>query len=44
MTHLETSDVLLSTFEVGDISTEALLFQSGYLTIAREKIWVAISC
>ncbi|MDR2637380.1 MAG: PD-(D/E)XK nuclease domain-containing protein, partial [Zoogloeaceae bacterium] len=25
------------TFEVGDISTEALLFQSGYLTIAHEK-------
>jgi hypothetical protein len=35
--HLETSGALLSTFEVGDISTEALLFQSGYLTIAHEK-------
>ncbi|MDR1062357.1 MAG: ATP-binding protein [Azoarcus sp.] len=34
---LETSDRLLSTFEVGDISTEALMFQSGYLTIAGEK-------
>ena len=29
------SAALLSTFEVDDISTEALLFQSGYLTIAR---------
>jgi hypothetical protein len=35
--HLEASDRLLSAFEVGDISTEALMFQSGYLTIAEEK-------
>ncbi|MDR2031581.1 MAG: AAA family ATPase, partial [Azoarcus sp.] len=31
--HLEASAALLSSFEVGDISTEALLFQTGYLTI-----------
>ncbi|MDR0702830.1 MAG: ATP-binding protein [Azoarcus sp.] len=30
---LETSEALLSAFEIGDISTEALLFQTGYLTI-----------
>ena len=29
---------LLSRFDVGDIGTEALLFQTGYLTIAGEKI------
>ncbi len=29
-------DDLLSTFDVDDISTEALLFQTGYLTIAGE--------
>jgi hypothetical protein len=34
---LEASGALLSAFEVGDISTEALMFQSGYLTIAGEK-------
>jgi hypothetical protein len=33
----ETSSALISAFEVGDISTEALMFQSGYLTIAKEK-------
>ncbi|GHU07263.1 ATPase AAA [Betaproteobacteria bacterium] len=33
----ESSSALISAFEVGDISTEALMFQSGYLTIAREK-------
>ena len=27
---------LLSSFDVDDIATEALLFQTGYLTIARE--------
>ncbi|MDE0123259.1 MAG: AAA family ATPase [Bryobacterales bacterium] len=27
------SDDLLSTFDIGDIATEALLFQTGYLTI-----------
>ena len=30
-------DELLSTFDVDDISTEALLFQTGYLTIAGEE-------
>lgn len=30
---LQASDALLSAFEVGDISTEALMFQAGYLTI-----------
>jgi hypothetical protein len=34
---LEASGTLLSAFEVGDISTEALMFQSGYLTLAGEK-------
>jgi hypothetical protein len=34
---METSSELISAFEVGAISTEALMFQSGYLTIAREK-------
>jgi hypothetical protein len=34
---LESSSELISTFEVGAIPTEALMFQSGYLTIAREK-------
>jgi hypothetical protein len=34
---LESSTELLSAFEVGAISTEALMFQSGYLTIAEEK-------
>jgi hypothetical protein len=34
---MESSSELISAFEVGDISTEALMFQSGYLTIAREK-------
>ena len=31
------TDDLLSKFDVGDISTEALLFQTGYLTIAGER-------
>jgi hypothetical protein len=34
---IETSTELLSAFEVGAISTEALMFQSGYLTIAKEE-------
>jgi hypothetical protein len=34
---LESSTELLSAFEVGDISTEALMFQSGYLTLVHEK-------
>lgn len=29
------NEALLSTFDIGDMSTEALLFQTGYLTIAR---------
>ena len=32
---LEGSDELLSTFDVDDIATEALLFQTGYLTITN---------
>ena len=31
------ADDLLSRFDVEDIATEALLFQTGYLTIAEEK-------
>ena len=31
------SDDLLSTFDVDDIATEALLFQTGYLTIVGEE-------
>ena len=31
------SDDLLSKFDVDDIATEALLFQTGYLTIAEER-------
>jgi len=34
---LETDAVLLSTFDVGRMSTEALLFQTGYLTIDEEE-------
>jgi hypothetical protein len=34
---VEASSRLISAFEVGDISTEALMFQSGYLTIAEEE-------
>ncbi|MCL2422732.1 MAG: ATP-binding protein, partial [Micrococcales bacterium] len=34
---LEATDALLSTFEVGNISTEALLFQTGYLTIDEAR-------
>lgn len=30
--HLITSEQLLSTFDVDNIATEALLFQTGYLT------------
>ena len=32
---MEGSDELLSTFDVDDIATEALLFQTGYLTITN---------
>ncbi len=31
------TDALLSRFDVGDIGTEALLFQAGYLTIREHK-------
>ena len=31
------TDALLSSFDVGDIATEALLFQTGYLTIREER-------
>ncbi len=31
------TDALLSAFDVGDIATEALLFQTGYLTIHDER-------
>ena len=31
------TDTLLSRFDVGDIGTEALLFQAGYLTIREHK-------
>ena len=31
------TDELLSKFDIDDIATEALLFQTGYLTIAEEK-------
>jgi len=34
---LETDMALLSAFDVGKIATEALLFQTGYLTIDREE-------
>ena len=34
---LETDAALLSAFEVGKISTEALMFQTGYLTIDLEE-------
>jgi hypothetical protein len=34
---LESSSALISAFEVGDISTEALMFQSGYLTLTGEE-------
>ncbi len=36
--NLVAEEDLLSTFDVGDIGADALLFQTGYLTIA-EEIW-----
>ena len=36
-TAMESSDELLSTFDVDDMATEALLFQTGYLTIIDAK-------
>lgn len=35
---LETDAALLSSFDVDHMSIEALLFQTGYLTIAREEL------
>lgn len=35
--HMRGAEELLSKFEVEGIGTEALLFQTGYLTIAEEK-------
>ena len=35
---LQTDAALLSTFDVGNIPTEALLFQAGYLTIASQEL------
>ncbi|NBC17494.1 MAG: AAA family ATPase [Bacteroidetes bacterium] len=35
--HLQSDAALLSSFDVGQIAVEALLFQAGYLTIAREE-------
>ncbi|MDR2032644.1 MAG: ATP-binding protein [Azoarcus sp.] len=35
---VESASELISAFEVGDISTEALMFQSGYLTLIGEEI------
>lgn len=35
--HCQTHENLLSRFDIGDISTEALMFQTGYLTI-RESV------
>ena len=34
---LEATRSLLSTFDIGDMSTEALLFQTGYLTIGSTR-------
>jgi hypothetical protein len=34
---MEAPSPLISSFEVGDISTEALMFQSGYLTLIDEE-------
>ncbi|WPD21311.1 MAG: ATP-binding protein [Candidatus Electrothrix scaldis] len=38
LNHLETDASLLSAFDTEYISTEALLFQSGYLTIEQEEL------
>ena len=35
LSHLQTDAALLGTFDVGNIPTEALMFQAGYLTIAE---------
>ena len=36
------SESLLSTFDVGLIATEALLFQTGYLTVVDEELFAGI--
>lgn len=36
LNHLYSSSAMLSSFDVDDITTEALLFQTGYLTIKEE--------
>ena len=36
LSHLQTDAALLGTFDVGNIPTEALMFQAGYLTIAEQ--------
>ena len=36
LSHLQTDTALLGTFDVGNIPTEALMFQAGYLTIAEQ--------
>ena len=36
-TGLHADDDLLSAFDVDTVATEALLFQTGYLTIAKEE-------
>ena len=38
------SEELLSTFDVGRIATEALLFQTGYLTVRDEELHDEIQC
>ena len=35
---LRASETLLGTFEVGDFATEALLFQTGYLTVGGREV------
>ena len=35
---------LLSAFDVDHIGTEALLFQTGYLTITEKRNWAARRC
>lgn len=36
--HLEAAGTLLSVFDVDYISTEALMFQAGYLTLDSERV------
>lgn len=37
LNHMFSSSAMLSSFDVDDIATEALLFQTGYLTIKKEE-------